>query len=120
MFERRSRTQKFDSQKKNDRFRALAQALETAPAGTFPALDLIKNSPRGKLATKAETLKQAREKRNQDYLEVLRANPISTNLEELGQFLEKLPPWLVEVVDPLPPDEARRLLGILKVMVDHQ
>lgn len=119
-FERKSRNQRIDPQKKNDRFRALAQAIETAQPGTFPVLEAMKNSPRGKAVAKAELSKKERDRRVREYLELLRTVPISTNPQEIGEFLEKLPPWLVEVVDPMPPDEARRLLGILKVLVDHQ
>jgi hypothetical protein len=119
-FERKSRNQRSDTTRKSSRVNQLAQALETAPKGTFPASEFLKNNPPPRLAAKNELLKQQRERKRNEYLEVLRqAGPLTTDPAQLESFVAQLPPWLVDVVDPLPPDEARRLLSILKILVDQ-
>ena len=119
-FERRSRNAKTAPGAKTDRLRQLAQTLENAPEGTFPVVEALKNNPPPRVAAKFETLKQQREKKKSEYLETIRkAGSITTDPAALQSFLANLPPWLVDVIDPLPPNEARRLLGILKTLVDQ-
>lgn len=119
-FERRSRNTKAAPQAKTDRLRQLAQSLENAPEGTFPALEALKNNPPPRVAAKFESLKLQREKKRAEYLETIRkAGPMTTDPAALQAFLANLPPWLVDLIDPLPPNEARRLLSILKTLVDQ-
>lgn len=120
-FERRSRNVRNLPQAKTDRLQQLAQAMELAQPGRFPGLDQLRNSPPGRLVAKPDAVKQQREKKRNEYLELIRKSRLnSIESKELETFQSNLPPWLLEVVDPLPPDEARRLLGILKILVDHQ
>ncbi|MFM1801592.1 MAG: hypothetical protein RJA81_944 [Planctomycetota bacterium] len=118
--ERRSRSIRSDPIRRNERFRTIAQAIESARPGTFPLLEQLKGGTRTKGALRNDLNKQAREKRNQEYLDLLRNHPPPTDSSEIGKFAEQLPPWLIEILDPLPPEEARRILGILKVLVDQQ
>ena len=86
----------------------------------IPASEFLKNNPPPRLAAKNELLKQQRERKRNEYLEVVRqAGPLTTDPAQLESFVAQLPPWLVDVIDPLPPDEARRLLSILKILVDQ-
>ena len=118
--ERKSRNQKTDPPRKSDKVNQIAQALENEPAGTFPAIDFLKHNPGQKLPAKSELLKQKRERKRLEYLEVVRkAGPLISDPAQLETFLAQLPPWLVDVIDPLPPDEARRLLSILKILVEQ-
>ena len=118
--ERKSRNQRSDTTRKSSRVNQLAQALENAPKGTFPASEFLKNNPPPRLAAKNELLKQQRERKRNEYLDVVRqAGPLTTDPAQLESFVAQLPPWLVDVIDPLPPDEARRLLSILKILVDQ-
>ena len=118
--ERKSRNQRSDTTRKSSRVNQLAQALENAPKGTFPASESLKNNPPPRLAAKNELLKQQRERKRNEYLDVVRqAGPLTTDPAQLESFVAQLPPWLVDVIDPLPPDEARRLLSILKILVDQ-
>lgn len=118
--ERRSRSIRSDPIRRNERFRTIAQAIESARPGTFPLLEQLKSGSRTKASSRNDQNKQAREKRNQEYLDLLRNHPPLTDSIEIGKFAEQLPPWLIEILDPLPPEEARRILGILKVLVDQQ
>lgn len=120
-FERRSRNMRNLPQVKTDRLQQLALAIDNVHPGKFPGLDLLRNNPPGRLAAKPDAVKHQREKKRHEYLELVRKSHLnSIDSKELESFQSNLPPWLLEVVDPLPPDEARRLLGILKILVDHQ
>lgn len=120
--ERRAMTSKADPARKIDRLRILALSLEADGAGsplTKPAL--ARGGPLQRALAKAETLKQEREKRRSDYLKIVSGTiPTAAAPAELERILESAPSWLVESIDPLPPDEARRFLSLLKFLVENQ
>ncbi|MBI1323973.1 hypothetical protein GC170_12420 [bacterium] len=120
--ERRALTSKADPARKVDRLRILALSLEADGAGlplAKPAL--ARGGPLQRALAKAETLKQEREKRRSDYLKIVSGTiPTVVPPAELERILESAPSWLVESIDPLPPDEARRFLSLLKFLVENQ
>lgn len=120
--ERRAMTSKADPARKVDRLRILALSLEADGVGgpvTKPAL--ARGGPLQRALAKAETFKQEREKRRSDYLKIVSGTiPMVAPPAELERILESAPSWLVESIDPLPPDEARRFLSLLKFLVENQ
>lgn len=120
--ERRAMTSKADPTRKLDRIRLLAQNLEQDGPDTIGVKPgQAKQGPLMRAIAKADAIKQERDKRRSDYQKIMTgAIPAESVPEELERFLRSLPPWLIESVDPLPPDEARRFLSLLKVLADHQ
>lgn len=120
--ERRAMTSKADPARKIDRLRILALSLEADGVGsphTKPAL--ARGGPLQRALAKAETFKQEREKRRSDYLKIVSGTiPTVAAPAELERILDSAPSWLVESIDPLPPDEARRFLSLLKFLVENQ
>lgn len=119
--ERRAITAKTDPTRKTERLRLLAQSLEADgmdPPAAKPGTG--RAGPFQKALAKAEALKQEREKRRAEFQKIIAGNlPAELPPEQLEVFLESMPPWLIESIDPMPPDEARRLLSLLKVLVGN-
>lgn len=117
--ERKFRNQTKDVAKRNDRVRQFMQMIDKSPPGTFPLLEMLKNAPPAKIAGKANPKKQLREQTRILYQESVKDAAVSPPAgPELSNFLKSLPPWLVELVEPLPPQEARRFLAILKNLIE--
>lgn len=120
--ERRAMTSKADPARKIDRLRILALSLDADGMDTplkKPALPRV--GPFQRALAKAETFKQERDKRRSDYQKIVSGTiPTISSPEELERTLESAPSWLVESIDPLPPDEARRFLSLLKFLVENQ
>ncbi|MFM7129269.1 MAG: hypothetical protein ACKO0V_07915, partial [bacterium] len=117
--ERKFRNQTKDVAKRNDRVRQLMQLIDKSPPGTFPLLEILKNAPPAKIAGKVNPKKQLREQTRNLYQESVREAAGSPPAgPELSNFMKSLPPWLVELVEPLPPHEARRFLAILKNLIE--
>jgi len=119
--ERRAINAKTDPARKTERLRLLAQSLEADgmdPPAAKPGT--ARTGPFQKALAKAESLKQEREKRRAEFQKIVTGKPPSESPpEELEAFLERMPPWLIESIDPMPPDEARRLLSLLKMLVGN-
>ena len=117
--ERKFRNQPKGSGKKNDRIRQLMLLIEKSPPGTFPVLELMKNNAPAKIAAKANPRRQATSAARQTYQDAVRtASANQPTGPELLSFLQTLPPWVVEMIEPLPPDEAQRFLAILKILIE--
>lgn len=117
--ERRFRNQTKDAVKKNDRIRLLMQTIDRSPPGTFPLLEMMKNAPAPKIASKLNPRKQIREQSRQLYLDSVKAATSSPpGNQELFSFLQSLPPWLAELIEPLPPQEAARFLAVIKDLIE--
>jgi hypothetical protein len=117
--ERRFRNQTKDISKNSDRIRQLMFLIDKSPPGTFPVLELMKKNPPPKIAAKFGPRRQpnsAARQAYQDAVKIASENPAGG--PELLAFLQTLPPWLVELVEPLPPDEAHRFLTVLKILVE--
>jgi hypothetical protein len=117
--ERRFRNQTKDISKNSDRIRQLMFLIDKSPPGTFPVLELMKKNPPPKIAAKFGPRRQpnsAARQAYQDAVKIASENPAGG--PELLAFLQTLPPWLVELIEPLPPDEAHRFLTVLKILVE--
>jgi hypothetical protein len=118
--ERRVLNLKTEPLRKVERLRQMAQNVESL-LGEIPA---SKSEPNrlGSLQralAKAEAGKRDREKRRAEFQQIVAGRKVEIDAAESEAFLETLPPWLAEVVDPLPPEEAQRFLMLLKLLVDH-